>query len=232
MGPLLAQQLPPLSKYSGGVAEGDAETCKEWLEQFEMVATVCKWDESAKLINLVTRLRGQAYAFYKSCPSHERSSYQGLAAALLKRFTPVRIQAVQTQRRYDMRHEMLTQRALFCHRANTKRGTLTQHFVTHVVPPLVQTSLFHDRKQREKESVDSYAQDLRVLFYKAYPRADQGSPEAESMGKAVQASQFAAGLLQQIKSKVAGGEGDFDTLLAKARFEEAKIRDLAGSQHS
>ena len=24
------------------------------------------------------------------------------------------------QRRYDMRHEMLTQRALFCHRANTK----------------------------------------------------------------------------------------------------------------
>ena len=36
-----------------------------------------------------------------------------------------------------MRHEMLTQRALFCHRANTKRGTLSQHFVTRVVPPLV-----------------------------------------------------------------------------------------------
>ena len=36
-----------------------------------------------------------------------------------------------------MRHEMLTQRALFCHRTNTKRGTLSQHFVTHVVPPLV-----------------------------------------------------------------------------------------------
>ena len=40
------------------------------------------------------------------------------------------------QRRYDMRHEMLTQRALFCHHANTKPGTLSQHFVTHVVPPL------------------------------------------------------------------------------------------------
>ena len=36
-----------------------------------------------------------------------------------------------------MRHEMLTQRALFCHRTNTKRGTLSQHFVTHAVPPLV-----------------------------------------------------------------------------------------------
>ena len=44
---------------------------------------------------------------------------------------------VLNQRRYDMRHEMLTQRALFCHRANTKRGTLTQRFVMHVVPPLV-----------------------------------------------------------------------------------------------
>ena len=35
-----------------------------------------------------------------------------------------------------MRHEMLTQRALFCHRANTKRGTLSQHFMPHVVPSL------------------------------------------------------------------------------------------------
>ena len=42
----------------------------------------------------------------------------------------------RAQRRYDMRHEMLTQRALFCHHANTKPGTLSQHFVTHVVPPL------------------------------------------------------------------------------------------------
>ena len=45
---------------------------------------------------------------------------------------------MEEQRRYDMRHEMLTQRALFCHCANTKRGTLSQHFVMHVVPPLVE----------------------------------------------------------------------------------------------
>ena len=36
---------------------------------------------------------------------------------------------------YDMRHEMLTQRALFCIDSNTK-GTLSQQFVTHVAPPL------------------------------------------------------------------------------------------------
>ena len=37
-----------------------------------------------------------------------------------------------TQRRYDTRHEMLTQRALFCIDSNTKKGTLSQQFVTHV----------------------------------------------------------------------------------------------------
>ena len=37
------------------------------------------------------------------------------------------------QGRYDMRHEMLTQRALFCHHANTKTGTLSQHFVKFTI---------------------------------------------------------------------------------------------------
>ena len=46
------------------------------------------------------------------------------------------------------------------------------------------------------------------------------------MGKAVLASQFAAGLLPEIKAKVAGNEGDLEALLTKARFEEAKIRNL------
>jgi hypothetical protein len=31
-----------------------------------------------------------------------------------------------------MRHEMLTQRSPYCH----SKGTLSQHFVMHVVPPL------------------------------------------------------------------------------------------------
>ena len=35
-----------------------------------------------------------------------------------------------------MRHEMLTQRAPFCIGAMAKKGMLSQHFVTHVVPPL------------------------------------------------------------------------------------------------
>ena len=35
-----------------------------------------------------------------------------------------------------MRHEMLSQRAPFCIGAMAKKGTLSQHFVTHAVPPL------------------------------------------------------------------------------------------------
>ena len=45
------------------------------------------------------------------------------------------------QRRYDMRHEMLTQRTRFCIGEMAKKGTLSQHFVTHVVPPVELYSL-------------------------------------------------------------------------------------------
>ena len=52
--------LPPLSKFDGGTsADGDKETVKEWLEQFEMVAGICRWDNPTRLANLVTRLRGK-----------------------------------------------------------------------------------------------------------------------------------------------------------------------------
>ena len=46
------------------------------------------------------------------------------------------------------------------------------------------------------------------------------------MGQTVLANQFAAGLLPELKAKVAGSEGDLEKLLTKARFEEAKLWDL------
>ena len=49
---------------------------------------------------------------------------------------------------------------------------------------------------------------------------------AESMGRSVLSSQFVAGLNPALKSKVTGVEGDFEQLLVKARFEEAKLREL------
>ncbi len=187
---LLAQQLPPLAKFSGQTAQAaDGETIQDWLDQFEMVATMYHWDQHAKLVNLATRLSGQAYAFYRSCTPQQRTSYDAMESALKKRFMPVRIKAVQS-------------------------------------------SLFHDRKQGPKETVDSYAQSLRALFYRAYPHTTQGSSEAETMGQSVLTYQFVAGLRPEIKAKVVGSDGDFEELLVKARFQEAKIRDLADSAAS
>ena len=140
---LLAHQLPPLSKFTGeGVHGSEGDTFGDWLEQFELCAGVCQWDARAKLLNLVTRLKGAAYSFYKSCSVQHRSDYGELVKELTHRFTPVRIQAVQC-------------------------------------------SLFHERKQSGKESVDDFSQDLRKLFAHAYPKVEQGSREAEAMGKSV-----------------------------------------------
>ena len=51
----------------------------------------------------------------------------------------------------------------------------------------------------------------------------------ETMGRTVLTSQFVARLLPELKSNVAGSEGDFERLLVKARFEEDKLRDLSPS---
>ena len=79
---LLAQQLPPLPKYTGK-EQSQGETFQDWLEQFELVASLGEWDEKTKLVNLVTRLRGQAYAFYRSCTLQQRACYATLVAEFM-----------------------------------------------------------------------------------------------------------------------------------------------------
>ena len=180
---VVAQQLPPINKFSGEDLDKEGETFQDWIEQFEMISQMCGWDHQAKLVNLTTRLRGQAYSFYRTCTARQRSDYNALKLQLKERFTPVRIQVVHS-------------------------------------------SLFHQRKQESSETVDQYAQDLRRLFYRAYPKVNQGSEEAEDFGRSVLAHQFVAGLSPTLRSKVAGNEGNFEQLLIKARFEEAKMRDL------
>ena len=71
--------------------------------------------------------------------------------------------------------------------------------------------------------------DLRTLFHKVYPYTQQGTQEAERLGQLVLVNQFVTGLLEDIKAKVVGIEGGFDQLLSRARFEEAKLRDLAAT---
>ena len=63
------------------------------------------------------------------------------------------------------------------------------------------------------------------MFYKAYPYAQQGTREAEKLGQLqlVLVNQFVAGLVRDIKAKIIGVEGNFDQLLVRARFKEAKL---------
>ena len=106
------------------------------------MATVCGWNSQLKLANLATRLQGQANAFCRTCTVQQCSSYESLVMAISQRFTPMRIQSVQS-------------------------------------------GLFHSRRQKVNERVDDYAQDLNRLYQKAYPQANQGGQEAETMLRAV-----------------------------------------------
>ena len=182
---VLAQQLPSLPNFSGDRGDGEDEDFDDWIGRLELVASTCKWGEQAKLINVATRLCGSASHFYRSCTPQQRSSYPELTSVLRKRFTPVRIQSVQSGR-------------------------------------------FHEHKQSSTETVHNYAQDLRKLFYHAYSGSvsQYGGGGAERMGRSILAYQFVSGLVDALKVELVGREGTFEELLAKARFEEAKLWDV------
>lgn len=179
---LASATLPQISRFTGE-EDHDGELFQDWHERFESVAALAGWGGHSKLVHLMTRLRGPAFSFFKSCSPEQRSSYDLLVEALKKRFTPVRLTAVQNQ-------------------------------------------IFHGRQQGPKETVDEYAQDLKRLFRKAYSGVAHAGPEAAGMGQAVLANQFISGLRPGLKAKIVGTEGDIERLLVKARFEEAKRREL------
>ena len=66
------------------------------VEQFELVAEACQWDEKTKLVNLTMQLRGLAYSFYRTCKPEQRQDFDQLKGALSKRFTPVHIPVVDS----------------------------------------------------------------------------------------------------------------------------------------
>jgi len=57
-------QLPPICKFKGEDPDQEGGNFEEWIEQFELIAEAYGWDPRAKLVNLTTRLQGQAYTFY------------------------------------------------------------------------------------------------------------------------------------------------------------------------
>ena len=75
----------------------DRGAFQDWIEQFKSVASLWRWDDHYKLVNLTARLRGAAYSFYRSCTPAQRSDYRLLVDELKKRFTPVKLPAVQSQ---------------------------------------------------------------------------------------------------------------------------------------
>ena len=68
--------------------------------------------------------------------------------------------------------------------------------------------------------MDAYAQELRTLFYHAYPQVQQGTQETEQMARTMLANQFAVVLRQDIKVKVARVEGTFEQLLINANLRK------------
>jgi hypothetical protein len=89
-------QIPQIPKFTGeGRAVG--ESFKEWHEHFENVAKLTGWNDQWKLVHLTSNLRDTAMAYYRSCSVEVRGKYSALVSSLERRFTPIRLTAVQAQ---------------------------------------------------------------------------------------------------------------------------------------
>jgi hypothetical protein len=80
----MSVQLLPVPKFSGDNFKDNVESFTEWLEQFTIVAEVCQWSDKTRLVNLVMRLNGPAYAYYHTCSPDKRSDYAKLVAEMSK----------------------------------------------------------------------------------------------------------------------------------------------------
>ena len=88
----------------------------------------------------------------------------------------------------------------------------------------VHSSMFHRRQQGQSETVDHYVQELRKLFYKAYPQAGQDNGEAKGFGRAVLAYRFGAGVTTVLRKKVAGIEELLNTYWSRPDSNKLKKR--------
>ena len=70
---------------------------------------------------------------------------------------------------------------------------------------------------------------LKVLISQSLPASATRRRSGGSIGRSVLVSQLIAGLKPVLKTKVAGIEGNFNEILVKARFKEAKFHDLSQS---
>ena len=106
-----------------------------------------------------------------------------------------------------------------------KEALLRRFTTVHVRS--VQGSLFHKRTQKQQESVDEYLQELKVLFRRAYPKLAR---DQEEEGESMLTLKFVAGLRSELQERMTTTDGTLEEVLVKARFEEARCRELKTSQ--
>ena len=89
---------------------------------------------------------------------------------------------------------------------------------------VLQTQMFHSRRQGPDESVDDFAHRLHT---KAYLTATSACAEVHIVGHMVLVNQIVSGLHSELQAKVVCVEGTMDEMVTKADFEETKQKELA-----
>ena len=93
---------------------GDCGNWQEWIDHFESVAVVNKWDtDGDKLKWLRVRLTGKAHTVFMKLPENTRKDYGECVKALKKRFFPdskkeLYVAELHTRAKRDDGHHLVT----------------------------------------------------------------------------------------------------------------------------
>ena len=189
----------------------------EWIEHFEAVAAINKWDEAAKLLWLRVRLVGGAQTAYGRLPTEAKESYVELKKALKGRFEPEALKErhlAQFQARKKMKTEGWAEFAdavkLLCDKAypdleeKARECLALNHYLGQIDNPQIAFSVRQRQPKTLMEAVsgtiemESYLQPKPTRIAQVEPE-----PAAESVIAAIQNQQTALlGALDKVMERL------------------------------
>ena len=211
-------------------------TFSEWIEHFEAVAAINKWDDEAKLLWLRVRLVGGAQTAYGRLPAEAKASYGDLKKALKGRFEPEVLKErhlAQFQTRKKTKAEgwaefadavkLLTDKAYPELEDKARECLALNHYLSQIDSPQLAFSV---RQRQPKTVVEAVSATLEMESY-LQPKPSRIAqvelePETESVMASIQCQQKALlGALDKVMERL-------ERLEAKCQ-EQSKVPSRAPS---
>ena len=160
----------------------------DWLDHFESVAEVNKWDNAAKLLWLRVRMTGRAQTAFKQLPEESRAEYPACIKGLRERFEPAckkELYLAEFQIRVKQKNETwaafaedlktLTAKAIPTLQDDAREQLALTHYLGQLDNPQI---AFNVKQKRPKTLDEAVSATLELQSYVLKPPRADGHSQA------------------------------------------------------